>query len=108
MSKQLDLIKEAYAKHKDVIDAYIIAVADKFVGEDLDTSYAYTMMFDDGCLDAFSNCYEPYLEYVAEYGNDDDDAEFAGQVWIDVLRETGDDKYEAILARFVDIQENGL
>lgn len=115
---QATLARAVYAEHRDEINASILKIAGDYLisGYDLDHEYAYNLMFNDGMWTPWQEVKSPiadeYDECIAEHGNADQEEAFLSTVWCYVLTNLTPAEtrnlYLPIVAKFLDIQVNGL
>ena len=88
-SKQLEMVKEIFAKHGKEIQADILATANMFMLENISTlDYkAYVLIFNEGLFTPWLDRSEQYAEYVAEFGNVDDECQWLSTIWEQTLIE---------------------
>ena len=113
MSKQLKLAKFVADNNTAFLKEEIIKIVSDFLktGKDLDSESAYGRIFDDGMFEPFFNAPaggEEYMEYTEENGNEDDESLLISKVWIKVLTDAGVDDFLPVIAKFKDIEENGI
>lgn len=113
---QTQLASTVYEMNTDKINENIVSTADAFLAYNvpLDHEYAYRLMFNDGLYGPWFDCSgsdaDCYSNYVADHGNTEAEAMYLTTVWCYVLTNKTDDpvKYLPIVAKFLDIQVNGL
>ena len=112
MSKQLELAKFVAENNRIWIQLKIINAVEDFLATDkpLDSAAAFDQIFDDGMFEPFFSAPvggNAYNECVEENGNDEDEW-FISKVWIGVLTDAKVDRFAPVIAKFKDIDENGL
>lgn len=112
MSKQLDLAKKVFELNREFLRDEMTKAADVVLAHgDLESAFAYTMVFDDGMFDPFCNapiCGADYDFCVGEFGNADDECEYIASCWVEILTEVDPIKYADVINKINDITENGL
>jgi len=111
---QYRLLKSTWESNKDLIKKVMIAQAEVAIKNNwpLHSEVAYTFLFDDGAFDPFYLCKTPeakaYESYCQENGNEDDETELLGELWITTLKKVDSKRYKDVIAKFQDIKDNGL
>jgi hypothetical protein len=106
-SPQLTLAQQVYAQHKAEIDPKIFKAADYVVDNaiDLDSETADNHLFGDAIFEPWFEASPEYLSMTEESGNEDDETDYIGGVWEQVL--STNPKYKDVVAKFADIRING-
>ena len=112
MTKQLELAKFVAENNRIWIQLKIINVVEDFLATNipLDSRAAYDRIFDDGMFEPFLSAPiggAAYMEYTEENGNEDEEW-FISKVWVGVLTDAKVDRFAPVIAKFKDIDENGL
>ena len=111
---QYRLIKGLWSADSKYIEKEMVISADVAINNnwDLDSDIAYSCLFDDGAFDPFyaskTSESKEYQLYSQEYGNEDDETELLGELWITTLKKVDSKRYKDIIAKFQDIKDNGL
>jgi len=111
---QYRLLKALWNADSKYIGEQMVISADVAINNnwDLDSEVAFTHLFDDGAFDPFyaskTNESQAYQLYCQDYGNEDDETELLGELWITTLKETNSKRFKDVIAKFKDIKDNGL
>ena len=100
-TKALQMIKSSYEKNKKKVDKKIIEMANEGIGDEENFG-------DEGEIwEPFSSSDEKLEEYLGDNG-DEGTQPFVSKTFQKVLKETGDKKYNKIIAHLKQVDQEGL
>lgn len=112
MSKQRDLAQKVFEANRNFIRDRMTAAVEAVLNcGDLDSEYAYDMVFNDGMYIPFYDAPvhgSEYDGYCLENGNSDDEDTYIAGCWVEILTEVDPIRYQTVIDKINYITENGL
>jgi len=111
MSKQLTLLNETWETNKNMLVLDMLLQADQWLASEPDRHRPHSLWEyyrGDGLWLPFGQRNPNYDEYIAKYGNEDDEEQQLVNLWLYVLAKANDGgKYNALILDLAETQAFG-